>query len=95
VLRATEATVAPETCCVCGSSTVVYHNYLDLPFCWPCADCQCAQNPCVRTGVNDPAVAGPLAGTRVAVWVNRYFTSPRARDAFLARVARRTERGRR
>ena len=27
-----------ETCCECGSSKVAYHNYLDQPFCWPCAN---------------------------------------------------------
>ncbi|GAA1778809.1 MULTISPECIES: hypothetical protein [Actinomycetes] len=52
----------PETgCCVCGGGPVVYRNYRDLPFCWPCADCRCAQNPCVRTGVNDPAVSAEVS----------------------------------
>ena len=27
----------PEKCCVCGSADVSYHNYLEQPFCWPCA----------------------------------------------------------
>jgi hypothetical protein len=27
-----------ETCCVCGSPGVTYHNYQDKPFCGPCAD---------------------------------------------------------
>ncbi|WP_411102481.1 hypothetical protein [Streptomyces sp. cmx-4-9] len=27
-----------ETCCVCGSESVTYHNYRDQPFCGPCAD---------------------------------------------------------
>jgi hypothetical protein len=27
-----------EACCVCGSPDVVYRNYLDQPFCRPCAD---------------------------------------------------------
>jgi hypothetical protein len=48
-------------CCVCGGGPVTYRNYRDLPFCWPCADCQCAQNPCVRTGVNDPAVSTEIS----------------------------------
>lgn len=48
-------------CCVCGGGPVTYRNYRDLPFCWPCADCQCAQNPCVRTGANDPAVSAEPA----------------------------------
>ncbi|WKD36535.1 hypothetical protein [Streptomyces xanthophaeus] len=48
-------------CCVCGGGPVVYRNYREQPFCWPCADCQCAQNPCVRTGVNDPAVSADAA----------------------------------
>lgn len=26
------------TCCVCGSSAVVYRNYREQPFCGPCAD---------------------------------------------------------
>lgn len=52
---ATQAT--DERCCVCGGSPVTYHNYRDQPFCWPCADCQCNQDVCVRTGINDPAVS--------------------------------------
>jgi hypothetical protein len=27
-----------ETCCVCNSPAVTYHNYLEQPFCWPCAN---------------------------------------------------------
>ena len=27
-----------ETCCECGSPDVSYHNYLEQPFCWPCAN---------------------------------------------------------
>lgn len=46
-----------EVCCVCGSPDVVYHNCDEQPFCWPCADCGCNQIPCVRTGINDPAVS--------------------------------------
>ncbi|MCY0960834.1 hypothetical protein [Streptomyces sp. H27-H5] len=52
-----------ETCCVCGDSDVVYHNYREQPFCWPCANCHCTQDPCVRTGVNDPAVSADTAGS--------------------------------
>lgn len=44
-----------ETCCVCGSETVTYHNYRGRPFCWLCVDCQCAEKPCIRTDVNKPA----------------------------------------
>lgn len=29
---------AAETCCVCGSTQVTYHNYREQPFCPPCAD---------------------------------------------------------
>lgn len=29
---------AAEVCCVCGSPDVSYHNYLEQPFCWPCAN---------------------------------------------------------
>jgi hypothetical protein len=46
-----------EVCCVCGSPDVGYHNCNEQAFCWPCADCGCNQTPCVRTGVNDPAVS--------------------------------------
>jgi hypothetical protein len=28
----------PETCCVCGSADVTYHNYRDQPFCPACTD---------------------------------------------------------
>jgi hypothetical protein len=33
-----EAQQAP-VCCQCGSTAVVYRNYLDQPFCCPCAEC--------------------------------------------------------
>jgi hypothetical protein len=49
-------------CCVCGGGPVVYRNCLEQPFCVHCADCQCRQNPCIRTGVNDPAVSAAAAG---------------------------------
>ncbi|WP_432136800.1 hypothetical protein [Streptomyces sp. bgisy154] len=42
-----------ERCCVCGGRPVTYHNYREQPFCWPCADCQCGQDVCERTGIND------------------------------------------
>jgi hypothetical protein len=48
---------AVDNCCVCGGSPVVYRNFLERPFCRACADCQCGENPCVRTGINDPAVS--------------------------------------
>jgi hypothetical protein len=68
-----------EACCVCGGGSVVYRNYKEQPFCWPCADCQCAQNPCVRTGVNDPAVTEEAA--------ERSDTTQRARvDAALKQI---------
>lgn len=50
-----------EACCVCGGGPVTYRNYRELPFCQPCADCQCGENPCVRTGVNDAAVSAEAA----------------------------------
>jgi hypothetical protein len=31
-------TGAAERCCVCESARVSYHNYLNQPFCWRCAD---------------------------------------------------------
>lgn len=49
---------AADNCCVCGGGPVVYRNFLERPFCSGCADCQCGENPCVRTGINDPAVSG-------------------------------------
>lgn len=52
---------AVDNCCVCGGSPVVYRNYREQPFCWPCADCSCNQDVCVRTGINDPAVSGDAA----------------------------------
>ncbi|MFG2412316.1 hypothetical protein [Streptomyces goshikiensis] len=51
-----------STCCVCGGGPVAYRNFRDQPFCAHCANCQCTQNPCVRTGVNDPAVSAEAAG---------------------------------
>jgi hypothetical protein len=50
-----------ERCCVCGSSAVVYRNYREQPFCWPCADCDCNQDVCLRTGINDPATSETAA----------------------------------
>lgn len=44
-------------CCVCGGGPVVYRNYREQPFCQHCADCSCGEDPCVRTGVSDPAVS--------------------------------------
>lgn len=29
----------PAVCCMCGSTDVVYRNYLEQPFCCPCAQC--------------------------------------------------------
>lgn len=55
------ALTAPEACCVCGGGPVAYRNYREQPFCQPCADCQCGEQPCVRTGVNDPAVSAETA----------------------------------
>ncbi|GGU62690.1 hypothetical protein [Streptomyces lavendofoliae] len=49
--------VAAESCCVCAGSPAAYRNYRDQPFCQVCADCDCGENPCVRTGVNDPDVS--------------------------------------
>ncbi|MFE0699143.1 hypothetical protein [Streptomyces sp. NPDC058872] len=43
-----------EQCCVCGSPDVTYHNYREQPFCWPCANCQCGLNPCVRETLYKP-----------------------------------------
>ncbi|MFZ3473129.1 hypothetical protein ACODT3_10655 [Streptomyces sp. 4.24] len=57
------ALVNPATCCVCGGGPVTYRNYREQPFCWPCADCQCGENPCGRTGVNDPAVSATAEPT--------------------------------
>jgi hypothetical protein len=48
-------------CCVCGGGPVTYRNYRDQPFCAHCANCQCAENPCIRTGVEDPEVSAPAA----------------------------------
>lgn len=46
-----------DTCHVCVGGPADQWNPLGQPFCWPCADCQCAENPCVRTGINDPKAA--------------------------------------
>lgn len=52
---------AGANCCVCAGGPVVYHNYRHQPFCQHCADCTCTMNPCVRTGINDPAVSETAA----------------------------------
>lgn len=52
---------AVDNCCVCGGGRIVYRSYRDQPFCGPCADCGCGETPCVRTGINDPAVSSDAA----------------------------------
>jgi hypothetical protein len=49
-------------CCVCGGPSdtptqLRYENWRGQIFCWPCADCRCAEEPCVRAGINDPTVS--------------------------------------
>lgn len=54
---ATEEGTGPDVACyVCGRGDgwAVYRNYKEQAFCWPCADCACGQDPCVRTGINAP-----------------------------------------
>ncbi|MFI8360744.1 hypothetical protein ACIGD1_11350 [Streptomyces sp. NPDC085612] len=80
---------ACEPCCVCGGGPVTYRNYKEQPFCWPCADCQCAQNPCVRTGINDPAVSEQAAA---AAYAKALDTLPPDEAASYIR-ARLAERG--
>jgi hypothetical protein len=48
-------------CCVCGGTSTVYENCYGNWFCWPSADCPCGETPCVRTGINDPAVSSAAA----------------------------------
>lgn len=36
--RQAEEQPKAEHCIVCGSKSVVYHNYIEQPFCGPCAD---------------------------------------------------------
>jgi hypothetical protein len=55
------AAAEAERCCVCGGAPVVYHNHREQPFCWPCADCGCNQDVCVRTGLNDPTASQAAA----------------------------------
>ncbi|MCY0928344.1 hypothetical protein OTB20_19505 [Streptomyces sp. H27-H1] len=62
VVDAVLALSTPAACCVCGGGPVTYRNYREQPFCWPCADCQCGENPCIRTGGNDPAVSAEATG---------------------------------
>ncbi|MFD7682884.1 hypothetical protein [Streptomyces sp. NPDC060187] len=45
---------------------VVYYNFREQPFCQACANCGCAENPCVRTGINDPAVSSEAAAAPIA-----------------------------
>ncbi|MFF0166765.1 hypothetical protein [Streptomyces prasinus] len=71
---ATEATEF-ECCCVCGGTPIVYyHNHLGLPLCRACADCRCGQNPCARTGVNDPEVSETAELERLRRTVRQLMT---------------------
>ncbi|MER5843229.1 hypothetical protein ABT099_23615 [Streptomyces prasinus] len=77
-------------CCVCGGGQVVYRNYLEQPFCGLCANCECAQNPCVRTGVGDPTVSESAEVERLRRMVRQLMTVNRRHvgklEAALARV---------
>lgn len=52
-----EGAGSDAVCCVCGRGDgwAVYRNYKEQAFCWPCADCDCCQDVCVRTGINEKA----------------------------------------
>ena len=52
-------TPAPERCRVCGSTERLFWRGVGsgLPYCTDCEACECGENPCVRTGINDPAVS--------------------------------------
>jgi hypothetical protein len=54
---------ALESCRVCGTTERLYWRGAGsgLPYCTDCEACGCGQNPCVRTGINDPAVSAPAA----------------------------------
>jgi hypothetical protein len=54
-------TAVPSRCATCGSLDVVYHHRDDTFSCIPCSLCHCRQTPCVRTGINDPAVSSEAA----------------------------------
>lgn len=64
--EATDTGTTAERCCVCGGGPVTYHNYREQPFCNPCANCACDQDVCVRTGINDPAVAASTLRDQMA-----------------------------
>src|SRR5688500_885902 len=53
-----------EKCCVCGSTKVVYHNYTELPFCWPCADGRRPGSVTLR-----PLAARSLAVALIALFI--------------------------
>jgi len=82
---------APARCCVCGGGQVVYRNYLEQPFCGLCANCECGQNPCVRTGVGDPAVSEAAEVERLRRMVRQLMTVNRATvtrvEALATRIA--------
>jgi hypothetical protein len=54
---------ALESCRVCGTTERLYWRGAGsgLPYCTDCEACGWGQNPCVRTGINDPAVSAPAA----------------------------------
>jgi hypothetical protein len=52
--------VDSEKCCVCGSRTVVYHNYREQPFCAPCAD------PASATDARSNRLAAALSEALIA-----------------------------
>ncbi|MFC8009092.1 hypothetical protein [Streptomyces cinereoruber] len=47
--------MSAEKCCVCSSPDVVYRNYIDLPFCDPCANGKGANAPKPETPTENPA----------------------------------------
>lgn len=66
VLAAFEESQEPldemTTCCVCRKARAVYWNFRDQPFCGPCANCQCNEQPCIR----DADRAGPAGADEYA-----------------------------
>jgi hypothetical protein len=59
--NAAEDEAEPERCCVCGAHRVIHQVVTPAHLCGDCFLCRCGQSPCVRTGINDPAVSSEAA----------------------------------
>lgn len=93
------AVVEPATeqpavrCCFCGAPRVIHQTVTPARLCGDCFLCRCGETPCVRTGINDPAVSSEAARRNAEQWMaaggaRPIAFAPEARELAAAAVAR-------